>query len=695
MPPKNPPGDPFQFEAPPGWFPVGYDAASFAVENAYHPFIDAASVIPLTERYTVYADGAFQMTDWAEIYTELLFNRRETSQNSFRQFWQFGFTENFVPGFGDPFATGFNGAVLISPTPITDHFDSNQKVDYYRAVGGLRGDLESFLDGWTWDLFAQYSRSDGDYTRDQILDDAVSSQDFRTGSCVGTNLPISGRPCIDVDWLDPDFLAGDISQPVRDFLFDVETGNTVYTQWTVEGIVTGDLFSLPAGDVALALGGTWRRDEINDVPGPITRAGNAWGVTTAGITAGASKTTEGFGEIQIPLIRDLPFIQSLLLQGSGRYTHVDTYGSDWTYKAGASWEVNDWLRFRGTYGTSFRAPALFELFLADQTSFLSQRQVDICINWGPNLAAGVISQQVADNCAADGIPPNHTGAGISATIITGGGLGVLEAETSDAWTASVVLTPELWFTDTTDIRIAVDYFEIEVNGEIAQLGAGNVVSGCYTSDFFPNDPLCDLFARGGPGDPNNIDFVRDSFINIHSQINTGLDVTLQVNQELAPGWGNISLLGQMTWQFKDTIALFETTEISVNGEDGEPKWVGDFNVVWDLGKWSIFYGIDALAGTSDAQDYIDANGTLCPSDSIHGTFCVDVEAEPRVYHSLSVTREFETWKMTLGVANLNDQEPPRVSTTNRGEITTIGKVPFTSNYDFVGRRVFFNVSKRF
>lgn len=693
VPPKNPPGDPFQFEAPAGWFPVGYDAASFAVENAYHPFIDASSFTPRTERYTAYADAAYQLTGWAELYTEFLFNRRITEQDSFRQFWQFGFTENFVPGFGDPFATGFNGAVLLSPTTITDWFGSSQEIDYFRVVGGARGELGGFLDGWNWDVHSQYSRSDGDYTQQQILDDAVSSQDFRTESCVGQTLPISGRPCIDVDWLDPEFLAGNITPEVRAFLFDQETGNTVYTQMTVEGIVTGDVFKLPAGDVAVALGGTWRRDEINDVPGPITLAGNAWGVTSAGITAGVSNTAEAFGEIQIPLIRDVPLIRNLLVQAAGRYTDVDTYGSDFTYKFGASWQVNDWLRFRGTYGTSFRAPALFELFLADQTGFLSQRQVDPCIDWGNNLANGVISQQLADNCAADGVPPNHTGAGISATIITGGGFGILEAETSDAMTLSVVLTPELG--DRTSLKIAVDYFEIEVNGEIAQLGAGNIVAGCYNSDFFPNDPLCDLFARGGEGNPNNIDFIRDSFININSQQNTGLDVTIQLDQDMPRGLGTLSLLGQMTWQFTDTIALFEGTEVSVNGEDGEPKWVGDFNIVWRKNKWSLFYGIDAIAGTSDEQDFIDANGTLCPSDAIHGTFCVDLKAEPRVYHSLSLTREFESWKVTLGVANLTDLSPPRVSTNNRGEITTIGQAPFTSNYDYVGRRIFFNVSKTF
>jgi len=87
---------------------------------------------------------------------------------------------------------------------------------------------------------------------------------------------------------------------------------------------------------------------------------------------------------------------------------------------------------------------------------------------------------------------------------------------------------------------------------------------------------------------------------------------------------------------------------------------------------------------------------------VHGArVCADLIAESRVYHALSVTREFEDWHITLGVANLLDEAPPRVSAESpataytNGEITTIGQAPFTSNYDYVGRRGFVSVSKRF
>jgi hypothetical protein len=61
----------------------------------------------------------------------------------------------------------------------------------------------------------------------------------------------------------------------------------------------------------------------------------------------------------------------------------------------------------------------------------------------------------------------------------------------------------------------------------------------------------------------------------------------------------------MTWQFEDTFALFQGTQSDSNGEDGEPIWVGDFNIEWALGPWSVFWGIDAIQHTSDIADFVE------------------------------------------------------------------------------------------
>ena len=743
-----------QLVIPEGWYPIGIDRVSTTLDNNYHPLMDQDAIIPITDRYTIYADAAYELTDSVEFYTELLYNKRKTFFNSSRQVWQFGVGEDdlgltdLLFGFGgalgpigDPLSGGFSGPALFSPTAFIDHGNSSQEVDYYRGVAGFRGDLFS---SWSYDIYGQYSLSDATYTNDRILQDSIDTQDFRGGftpsPCEGVvTTPIGGKQCVDVDWYSARAMFGDFTQEEFEFLTGTEVGSTEYTQWYGEAVVTGDLFEIWGGTVGVALGGTFRRDEINDVPGEITLANNAWQSGGAGITAGKSDTIEGFGEVSIPLLADLPLIQSLDLSAAARITSVKaTRASDgesssnngnWTYKFGADWQVTDWLRFRGTYGTSFRAPALFEQFLADQESSLPQRSLDPCIRWGTNLANGDISQLQADNCAADGVDPDHTGAGINGVVVTGGGLGVLAPETSTAWTASVILEPDFAFLPNTQISLAVDYFDIEVNGEIARFGAGNVIGNCYRSEFFPDEPLCDLFRRidqldlsdpaeeqyFNAGNSSNIAVVFDSFININSQKNTGVDVTGRIVHDFA-GDTTLTIQAQMTWQTSDEIAVFDGLPTDLNGRVGEPEWVGDFNVILETGPWAFFYNLDVVGAASNFEDYIEDNAGVnpfdpnltpaqqalvdnaqCPTFLTYGfQTCLTLDVPATFYHAFSVTRSVnENFEITVGVSNLFDTKPPRTSNVGGDLINQLGDGVLYSQYDFLGRRGFVNLNFRY
>jgi iron complex outermembrane receptor protein len=725
IPPIGPKLSAGQIGAPDGWYAVGYDGPSTAVQNNYHPFMDHDTIIPQTDRYTLYVDAAYELTDDIELYTELLYNKRKTYVNASRQIWGFGYGETFDYFYdynynyeidgpeegvfygGDPFATGWSGYAVFSPTAITDQFDSWQEIDYYRGVLGLRGDIGS---NWQWDIYGQYSKSDATYAQQQTLSDSIDYIYYRFASCEGLTTPVGGKPCVDVNIFDPYFLRGELTEAQKNYFFDWDIGTTDYTQWYVEAIVTGDAFELPAGPVGVALGVNFRRDEINDSPGPITQAGNAWGVTTAGVTAGRTDTKEAFAEVSIPLLGDIPGIQALNLSAAGRLTNVtatraadgqsDTDNGNFTYKLGLDWEVNDWLRFRGTYGTSFRAPALFEQFLADQTSSLGQRDIDPCIQWGvlPDVPI-----QLQNNCAADGVPFNHTGAGISATVYTGGQVGRLNPETSTAWTASMILTPTFDFAPNTRFSLALDYFDIEVNDEITQLGT-SLLAGCYYSDDFPDDPLCDLFARNqdlspddpdyNPGYPANVAFVKDDFLNVASQRNRGIDATIRVIHDFG-GDTSLTFQSQMTWQMEDKTALFAGFFEDNNGEAGDPIWVGDFNLQLDTGPWTVFYGLDVIGATDDREDWVDGNGTLCPTYVSLGTVCLDLTTDATFYHSVSVTREInDMFTLTAGVANLTDQKPPRVSDFNGNGARMMGQGLFYSQYDLIGRRYFVNFSAK-
>jgi iron complex outermembrane recepter protein len=705
------PAFPGDFGAPAGWFPTGYDAASTAVQNSYHPFVEEQTIIPETDLYTIYAEGSYEISDSIELFGEFLANRRKTYQNGWRQFWNFGYTGDLY-GTGTPatlWANGWQGVNLLSPTAITNQSDSSQKVDYYRGVGGLRGDFGGSGD-WKWEVYGQYSKSNGKYRTQQILQDVYDTGYFQSSSCVGTVTPISGRQCIDIPWNDPYFLRGELTQQQIDFIFDWEQGKTVYTQLTGEATVTGKLAELPAGPLSIAAGVTARRDKINDTPGEITRAGNAWGTSTSGITAGKGDTLEAFGELKVPVLADKNFFKELTFSAAGRVTNTkatraldgvsDSDNGNFTYKLGANWAVNDWLRFRASYGTSFRAPALFEQFLTDETSSLSQGRIDPCVRWAANLALGNITQRIADNCAADGIPATHPGGGVTANITASGGLGLLDSETSKALVLGTVLTPKFGFLPDTRINISVDYFDIKVKDEITQLGAANILRGCYDSENFATEPLCDLFTRGQFGAPFNVANVNDKFVNIAKQRNSGIDVAVNIRHDLGK-LGSLSLTADMTWQLKDNLLLLPTSPLtSTNGEAGSPKWVGDFRLNWQSqnGGTSIFYGVNVIGGTSNLQDFLDDNGgDRCLRNIVaYGTYCPDLTTPMTFYHNMSITQEIsDRFDLTLGVSNLFDTRPPRVSILNGQQITTLGPVISASQYGFTGRRAFLNVSAKF
>ncbi len=252
---------------------------------------------------------------------------------------------------------------------------------------------------------------------------------------------------------------------------------------------------------------------------------------------------------------------------------------------------------------------------------------------------------------------------------------------------------------------------------MTQLGAANIVNACFTSESFPDDPLCDLFDRNPAGGAAEfaITNVRDPFLNIDRQRNKSLDFTTRFKQSLG-NLGTLSLIGQATYQLKDRFTLFEGVEQSFNGKAGDPKWVGDLNVTWNKNPFTVTYGLQIIGATNDKENLINSNGqpngptggiglpppisnttpNFClASDAAFalrgGPYCPIYKLPMVAYHSLSV--EFQATKnftFTVGVANLFDKKPPLVSTVG-SPITggAFAQVPLLgSYYDYIGRRVF-------
>lgn len=723
-------------QVPTGWFPVEYDQSHITnpdgstqsayagvdisdngpnrVTNLYNDFQRDNYVTPDVERYTLMFDGEYELTDNITAYGEALFNRRTNTVENIRQYYSFIYgQDSFGVNNTNPIAQGWLGPAVYSPTPIAPGFVSTTEIDYFRLVGGLKGDFGDAgpLPGWSWDIYGQHSDSHGEYTTTEIYDDSITPYDLQTSSCndidFGNGLgmtagatsdtfgiTLAGRPCVDIPWFDPEFERGVLTQEQRDFLFTEATGTTDFTSTTIEGFATGDVVNLPAGKLSAAIGIFYNRDEITDKPSDLVLAGNAWQSDFAGITTGVQKTTAIYGELKAPLVRDQPFFESLDLAVSGRYSEITSENEDgrslgvdgFNYRASLDWQITPLLRARGTIGTSFRAPGLFEQFLADESSFIRQSSIDPCIGWGTALADGVITQTTATNCAADGIPLDYAGNPISASVLQGGGFGSLIPETSDNFTVGMIITP-----DFADLSIAVDYFDIVVEDEISTLTSNGIVSGCYASEDFANEPLCSGFDREGPGSitPLLITEVRATFINVNRQENSGIDLTVRYGQDT--GIGRFDLNTQWTYQLESkSLLLAESLVQDTNGEIGEPKLTGFANINYDPGgNWGLLWSMDYVGATSNRKraNRVNPNPTI---DSVPVELKNNTEIT--IYHGLSGIYEMDGgWTFRAGINNLFDERPPATSNFT-GQV---GNSVIRSQYDLLGRSGFVNITKTF
>lgn len=657
-------------------YPQGDPATAFYEDVLNDSRYGSTDAIERQERGSLFLSSNFSLdilggVDWRN---ELLYSHRKSNSEGWRQFFPLiggasaaAFVDPYYGYDNDP---GYDPAVgfdLLISNPIT-LWPSNQQaeINYWAYSSQLDGHLG---DNWNWTLIGTYSRSEGVYESNEIIGALTGDVDYT-------------EDAPNFDPFSQAFLSGNYGSLYQELTYN-SRGETTYEQTVFTGYVSGDLLQLPAGPLGVAFGAEYRNYSIDDTPDAASSAGALWGTSSAGPTRGEDTVQEVFAELEIPLLAGRPFFEDLSLNLSGRAFDYDSYGSDSVWKAGINWQIDPMFRIRATKGTSYRAPALYELFLGNQTAFLGQVQIDPCVNWGdstnPNIQA---------NCAAEGIPDNYTGLGSSATIVSQGGAGILDAETSNAYTIGFVFTPTF-----ADISVAVDYFEIQVNDQVAQLGAAAILGGCYGANNFPNQ-FCTLFDRNPgstPGAGFNVTEVRDAYINVNQQITSGVDLTIRYDHEF--DFGDLTVEAQGTWTFEDVVFLFDPSLESgfdtsdFNGTVGDPDFVGNARFSLDRGDWTYSWFVDYIAAVSQrgfaAQD-VTYQGV--PGRRI-------ISADPVFYHDASVRWSGDTFSILAGVSNVFDQEPPLMST---GVVTRRGNVPLSgTQYDLRGRTAFVRFTKTF
>ncbi len=571
--------------------------------------------------------------------------------------------------------------------------DSKQQVDYVRAGGGLRGDF--LLPGWRYDLYAGKSWTDGTYEIESFLTDRVANSLLVTQNADGTFRcanQATFADCVAAPVLNAATIGGNLPQNFREYILENTIGNTVFRETTAAFGIDGPLFALPGGDVQLALGAEYRKQRIDDTPDDESIRGNLLGLTAAVPTRGSDSVREAFAEIFVPLLKERPFFHNLSLNASGRYTDYKSYGSDTTYKVAGEWQFLKGIGFRGSYGTSYRAPALAEQFLGATSGFIGAGN-DPCDedNFPDTGTLTPIQQRTAANCLAIGIDTTTFEQNNGITVFNRGGAETgLAAETSKNWSVGFVVNRQ--FGNDISLGLAVDYFDIEVNNGVSSLGGATILNRCYSAaDFDPATGFCRFVQR----DANNILTVTSGFVNLSTDIVKGYEFTGRLGLPLAGG--RLTLNGSLTKYTEQSDKLFpEEFLLDANGITTIPDMVGDLDATFTRGPITLFYGLSWVNSSSGTYDYFATSRTTGEVDEALAQSFRDLyllEVPDYFLHNASLTFGLtDDYDLTLGVRNLFNKQPPRISNTG---FNTTANAPIYSGYDFTGRQFFANVSFKF
>ena len=669
-------------------------------------------ILPQT-RYNAFASASYEINPAAEVYTEFLFSQYETANVLAATPAATG-TGFRVPT-TNPFISAELRAVLNSRPNPTANFQLNKRFNalgprqgseaysVYQMTTGIRGDLEGTRD-WTYDAYISFGR----------VDNVTTQSGNVSRSAVQRLLDAAdgGRTLCDGGF-NP-FGESALSSACAAYIGRLSKNTTVTDQRVFEINLQGGVFDLPAGEVRVALGGSFREQDYRFVAdsglsatallptasGALTNQFDNAGFNAGQSLSGSDQVYEGYGEILIPLLADLPFIRSLETNLGYRVSSYDSVGKVDSYKADLNWEIVDGLRVRGGIQRAVRAPSIGELFGPQNVNFPSvgtpvstggvrQFSGDPCDIRGAYRAPGAAgAASVQTLCLAQGVPtqiiatytfPNQQTQGL-----TGGNPNLFE-ETADSLTGGIVWQSPFSNPWLSNLSGSLDYYKIEIEDVVGTVSVTEQLRRCYNFDgvsnptYSPTNTYCLLFQRDpGTGQLTNT-FETNS--NLGTLRTSGVDFQIDWRAALAdlgaPDWGQLALNVTGTWlenwerQDLPGAAFTERTgTISNSFGLTLPEWKSLTSLNWNNGafglgmRWRYQGSVENFnnrANVIDGIHYFDLNASWNVNDAI---------------------------ALRAGINNVTDELAPVYS-------PSVASNTDPSTYDLLGRRYYVGLTARF
>ena len=420
------------------------------------------------------------------------------------------------PGVHEAVAVGYFGRPLGAEANGENAEEERRTFRNLRAVFGTNFDLAA---SWTGTGYFAHAGSDFTLNSGHHWVASEFARVVREGlwNPFGTRLvapDLTTPKTVEEDGLAPRLVGQRAGNDAETFQFfnstKIETAETA--QQVAELVASGELFSLGDRAVSLAVGTQYRGLRYEQRPDALNASGG-------GPQAVREFPKQADQEVWALFAENLvPFGNIAELQLALRHERYDEAGSTTDPKVAAQVSATDWLSLRGSWGTSFQAPSLFQIAGNTTSRTLSD----------PFRFDGTGRGECSTNDAGE--ITNRGDNFIAVTVLRGG---ALKPQAAALGNVGVLFRPRA------GVQFSLDYWQINYEDVIAQgRGFQAILDDDCRDDGRPNDPRVQRDSSG------QLSVVTTDYENIAAVRNEGLD--LNGHYDLAAPLGDFRFSAEAT-----------------------------------------------------------------------------------------------------------------------------------------------------
>lgn len=518
--------------------------------------------------------------------------------------------------------------------------DTRTEISNIDFFGGLVGFLD-VANGIDWEVNAQMSRSktnsfNFNLVNDDIVQTLVDSGEYDIFNTTGMN---------HADW--DAMMAGFYGKAAHTGLYGAE-----YESEQIDAVVSTLLFENDLLSVAGVVGAEFETVDFTQQSDPQSASGRVSGGSGGDDVFATRDRTSMYAEIQFALPGNIDINTALRFD---EYDQSGDVGANFVSgkfdnvapQVGVAWRPLDSLLVRASWGESFRAPNMGEMFSTQALSFEKAYDTLWCDTQG--------------NAGADGVYCNPNGSQQHRTWF--GGNPDLQPEDGESLTLGAV------WNITDDWSAEVSYYKVKLDNKIGSISVARLLSEEQ-----------DLGAGNHPAiirdDSGKIETIYSFDQNIAGLTTSGYD--FKTAYRLATNYGDFTFKGELTY-VKDYVSQSapDAEAIDYAGLQDYPDLRGNLGVSWAQNGW----------GAAWTTYYI---GDQASGNDVWGTnYLADIPGYVKHNVQLTYSHDFNG-SITLGLNNAFDKKSP---TWYDGFVGY--RDVYTGLYDVMGRTVFLRLEQKF